>query len=296
MLKTIFSKNNWKTLRLLMVIYCVMIALFIAFLLYLPNQYKAQGLYAPSPELQSSSLSSLAGSLGGLAGMAGINLGGNKRDNLKIALEIIKSKAFIYKIIADKHLEVNVFAAKNWDPISKKITINNKYYDDSKQKWVRDVKLPKTAKPSDFEFYKVFIDNLAVSFDEKTKMVKLAYQHVSPVFAKKVVDLVVNSINETIQNREIKEAKTSIHLLNKAIKETEYAEMRTLLYDLVQEQIKRLLLAQTKEYYVLEPVDLPIIAEEKSSPKRGLILIVVTFLYGIISLFILLLGTKTKDD
>jgi len=294
--KTLFTQKNWKTIRFLSVIYLISIVALTSFLLYLPNIYKAQGLYAPSVELQSSSLNSLAGSLGGLAGMAGLNLGGNKRDNLKIALEIIKSKAFIYKIINENNLSVKVFATTSWNPLSKKITIDKALYDVTTQNWIRDVKLPKTVIPSDFELYKVFKDNLTVSFDEKTKMVKIAYKHVSPIFAKKVVDLIVNKINLTIQHREIREATTSIALLNKVIKDTQYAEMRSLLYDLVQEQIKRLLLAQTKEFYVLEPIDLPIVEEEKSSPKRGLILIVASFLYGVFSLVILMLGRKSKDD
>jgi len=295
-LKRLLNSKQWKTTRLLAFIYLFIVIVMLVVLISLPNKYKAQGLYAPSQDLQSSSLSSLAGSLGGLAGLAGLNLDGNKRDNLQLALEIVKSKQFIYTLISANSLELKVFAAENWNIESNEIIINPKLYNVKQNEWVRNVKFPKNKIPSSFELYRAFKKNLSISFDKKTKMVKISYEHVSPHVAKEIVDLIVNSINRDIQQREMKEAISSINLLNDVVITTKYAEMRSLLYELIQEQTKRLLLTKTKEYYVLEPIDPPIVAEEKSSPKRGLILIVFTLFYGVCSLLILMFGNKKEDD
>lgn len=274
------------------IVYILIVVGMVFILLSIPNKYQARGTYAPAEDMQSSSLGSLGGSLGGLANMAGLNLGGGKRDNLQLALEVIKSKTFIYKIIDKNALDVEVFAAKSWDPISLKLEIDSEIYDVQNQKWVRKVKAPKSIIPSDFELYEEFRSNLSVSWDEKTNIVKVGYIHVSPYVAQKVVNIVINEINDMLQNKEIKEANVSIDLLREAITKTNYAEMRGLLYELVQEQTKRLLLAKTKEHYVFEPIDLPIVAENKHSPKRGLILIVFTFVYGLFVLLYLVIRPK----
>lgn len=291
----IIHSLDWKKIRTLTLIYVVIVSVMIIVLINIPNQYKAQGLYVPSEDMESSSLGSLAGSLGGLAGMAGINLGGSKRDNMKMAIEIIKSKKFIYEIIAKNRLAVDLFAAEDWDITDNKIILDPKMYDENQQKWIRKVKFPKKTIPSDFELFKEFKKRLNIGFDDKTKMLRISFQHYSPFYAKKIVDLVVKSINFDMQQREIKEANTSIELINNSISQTQFAEMRVLLYELVQEQTKRLLLAETKEYFVLEPIDPPIVAEEKAFPKRGFILIIFTLVYGVFSLLLLVLGTKKNN-
>lgn len=291
----IIRSLDWKKIRFLVLIYLVIVSVMIIVLINIPNQYRAQGLYVPSEDMESSSLGSLAGSLGGLAGMAGINLGGSQRDNMKMAIEIIKSKKFIYEIIAKNELAVDLFAAEDWDIRNNKIILNPKVYDENQQKWIRKVKFPKKTIPSDFELFKEFKKRLSIGFDDKTKMLRISFQHYSPFYAKKIVDLVVKSINFDMQQREIKEANTSIDLINNSISQTQFAEMRVLLYELVQEQTKRLLLAETKEYFVLEPIDPPIVAEEKAFPKRGFILIIFTLVFGVFSLLLLVLGTKKSN-
>lgn len=291
-----FIKNiDWKMFRLISVFYGVIIVVMIIILINIANRYKAQGVYVPSENVESSSLSSLAGSLGGLAGMAGIDLGGSNRDNMKMAIEIIKSKQFIYSIITENNLAVELFAAEGWDIDNNQIIINPKLFDINKGQWIRDVKFPKKPQPSDFELYKFFKKSLNVFFDDKTKLLKISFEHYSPHFAKKVINSIVDSINSNMQNREIREASVSIQLIEESISKTKFAEIKVLLYELIQEQTKRLLLAKTKEFFVLEPIDPPIIEEEKSFPKRGLILIVFTLLYGVLALLLLFIRNTPKD-
>lgn len=287
---------DWRFIKYSAIVYILITSLLLVILLNMPNKYRAQGLYTPAESIENSSLGSLAGSLGGLAGMAGINLGGSNRDKIQMSVEIIKSKTFIYSIIADNNLAIDLFAAEDWDIEKNNILINPKLYNKKQKQWVRDVKYPKLPQPSDFELYKEFKEKLNISLDDKTKMLKISFEHYSPFFAKKVVDIIVNSINFKMQQREIKEAQTSIMLIEASIDQTEFSEVKTLLYELVQEQTKRLLLAQTKEFFVLEPIDPPVVAEEKASPKRGLILIVFTLLYGVFSLLLLVFRNKPEHE
>lgn len=284
---------SWKEIQIITAIYIILTAIFIAVLLSMPNQYKATGLYAPSPDSQSSNLGALSGSLGGLASMAGINLGGNQRDNMQIAIETLKSKQFIYQLVRENELKVDIFAAESWDPVTEKVTYDDSLYDIKNETWVRDVEPPKSKQPSDFEVFEKFKSNLAIKQDEKTNMVKVSYVHPSAVVAKRIVNLMVKKINLSMQLKEVKEAETSISLLNKATEKTKNSEMKTLLFELVQEQTKRLLLAKTKEFYILEPIDSPIKEENKHSPKRALILIAYSFVFGCLVLMYLFFRRKS---
>lgn len=285
-----------KEVKLLIVGYLVLTTLAIYILLMMPNQYFSKGLYAPSEEIMGSGMGSLSGSLGGLANLAGLDLGGGQRDNLQVSLEIMKSKEFIYQVIEENDLSVSVFAAKNWDPIGNKLSIDPKLYNETERKWVRDVKPPKTVIPSKFELYDKFKSSLTVSLDKKTRLVTVRYKHVSPLFAQQVVDLLVDGINEKIKQKELLESTSSIDALNNVIENTKNSELKSVLYQLIQEQTKRFLIAKTKEHYVLEPIDRPIVEENKHSPKRAIILIVYTFIYGLFSILFLLFRIRTQKE
>ncbi|HAS23515.1 MAG TPA: LPS O-antigen length regulator, partial [Idiomarina loihiensis] len=64
-----------------------------------PNIYKSEATLAPTEEASGGGLSQMAGQLGGLASLAGVNLGGKNADKTTIALEILKSRAFIKSFV-----------------------------------------------------------------------------------------------------------------------------------------------------------------------------------------------------
>lgn len=264
--------------------YVVITLVLIVILLSIPNKYKSVGIYAPAEHLQGDGLSGLAGSLGGLAGLAGLNLNTSKRDSLQIALEIAKSKKFLFNLIESEDIKVKVFAAKKWDKETDTLTYNEKVYNAQTNTWVRDEPNPE---PTTFEVYKVLKDNLTINFDEKNTLVKISYVHVSPHFSYRLVNKIEKKLNSVLKERNINDAKISIELLENSATTTSNIDLKGLLYELVEEQTKKLLLAQSRQYYILEPIDPPIVPEEKSTPKRGLLLISFTFVYFLISALIL---------
>ena len=68
----------------------------------------------------------------------------------------------------------------------------------------------------------------------------------------------------------------------KQLKETSQVEVRQSINTLIEMQLKKKMMANVKEDYLLEVLDKPFVPEEKSSPVRTLIV-----LYGILAGFIL---------
>jgi len=255
--------------------------------LSLPNVYKSEVLL--SPVIDDGSLK-IPGQLGGLAALAGVNLGGaGGGDKTALALEILKSREFIGRFIEQNDLYVPIMAAKGWNRAENQLLIDQETFDTTSQQWLREVKLPFEAKPSAQETFDKFKKLFAVTQDKSSGMVKLSIEHYSPILAKQWVDKLVIAINEEMRQRELAEAERSIAYLNNQIAQTTIADIRTMLFSLIEEQTKTVMLANVRDEYVFKTVDPAIIPELKAKPKRALIVIVAVILAGMLSVFAVLI-------
>lgn len=247
----------------------------VLYALSLPNVYKSEVTLAPAED----SKLKMPGQLGGLAALAGVNLGGmGDGDKSGLALEILKSRDFIGRFIEQNDLYIPIMAAEGWDRASDTLIIDAEIYDESAKQWVRKVKAPFEPKPSNLETIEEFKKIFAVSKDKTSGMVKLSIEHYSPFLAKMWADKLVQAINEEMRSRELTEAERSIAYLNSQIAETNIADVRTMLYSLIEEQTKTVMLANVRAEYVFKTVDPAVVAEKKAKPNRILIIILAVLL------------------
>ena len=259
----------------------------VGYALSLPNIYTAEAVMAPKSE--GSGLSGLAGQFGGLAGLAGIDIGGGEASKTQIALETLKSRSFFAEYMYEGSL-VALMAAEGWDRESGKIIVNEEIYDPSSQKWIREAQLPFKKKPSVQEAYEVFIsDHLVVAEDQKTGFVTLAVKHYSPSLARDWVLAVLRGIEASIRDKEVREAERSIAFLKAESAENSLISLNEVFASLIEEQTKKIVLANASEEYVFEVIEPPVAAELKSEPKRALICILGTLLSGMLSVFYVLI-------
>jgi uncharacterized protein involved in exopolysaccharide biosynthesis len=267
-------------------LFCV-IAVSIA--LYLPNQYTAKSIVAPTSEEQGG-LASLAKSMGGLAGLAGLGLnapGGS--DKSVIALEVIKSPSFINDFVKKYDLVVPLIAANSSEKVTFELQYDEDMYDVDTKKWVREVKPPKTIEPTPEEIYERFIEILEVEENTNNGFINISIQFYSPNIAKRWVELLIIEINEKIRKSDIDEARLSIEFLNEALEQTSNANMKDTFYQLIEEQTKTLMLAKSRQEYVFKTISPAITPEKKSAPSRAIICIAGAFLGGIVSVLIVLI-------
>ncbi len=271
----------------------VVTLLSLIYALNLPNTYKSEVLLAPTEE---KSASGLSGQLGGLATLAGVDIGkGSGVDNVTLALEILKSRHFISKFIEKHELLVPVMAAEAWDYKTNSLIIDKSIYDVEKREWRREVNPPRQAKPSLQEASKEFSTLFDVSVDSESKMVTLSFAYYSPVLSKQWLDLIVIDINEEIRGREIQEAERSISYLTAQIQQTNISEVKGALFSLVEEQTKKLMLANARDEYILKVVDPAVIPEEKFKPKRAIIVAIALLIGGTIGTFVVLISAGFRN-
>ncbi|PWW37678.1 LPS O-antigen subunit length determinant protein (WzzB/FepE family) [Idiomarina loihiensis] len=264
--------------------------------LSLPNIYKSEATLAPTEEASGGGLSQMAGQLGGLASLAGVNLGGGNTDKTTIALEILKSRAFIKGFVEKYDILPELMAVEEWNRGSG-VVFNNELYNPDTKEWVREVEPPKQPEPSSWEYVKVFRESvLEVSKDDTTGLVTIAVNHQSPEVAEQWVVWLIEEINNHMRERDIQEAQRSLEYLDKELQSTSLSDMQQVFYQLIEKQTQTIMLANVRPEYIFQTLDPAVVPEQKAKPSRALICIIGTFLGGFLSVgFVLVRNIFRKE-
>ena len=217
-----------------------------------------------------------------------MSLGGGESNDIEQAMTLMTSWPFLEKVINEHDLIPLLMGVKGWNRDSAKLEWDEDIYDPTEKKWLREPPPGGKAEPSSYEAYRSFKEMLEVSYDLKAGMVTIIVEHYSPEVAQKWVDILVEAVNTHFQLRDMTKAKRSMDYLEKKIDETGIAEMQAVFYGMIEVQTKNLMLAEVDDQYLFEEVVGPKIAEKKSSPKRGIIVILFVFLGGILSVIAVL--------
>ena len=275
---------------------CIFAVASVYYALSIPNQYKALTLLAPAQSSQGG-LSGGLGQLGGLASLAGVSIGSSVTNEAQIALEIMQSWSFIEGFIKDNDLEVEIFAAEDWDQTSNDLKINNEIFNTENEQWLIKDQNGIAGPPSSWDLYKKFKGKLSVSQDKLSGLVLVSIEYYSPQLAKQWLDMYVKAINEYMQQRQIFKVTNNINYLNTQIEKTPISEMQEVFYSIIEEQIKSQMLAEASPDYAFVAVSPSMVPEEKSQPKRALICILGTLLGGMLSvLLVLVMHYARKPD
>ena len=255
-----------------------------------PNIYKSEALLAPAEQDKAGGLGALAGQFGGLASLAGVNLGaGGGVDKTQMALEVLKSRQFTSEFIQKHNLLPDLMAVESWNREKNTVIYDEELYIADQNKWIREAELPFKPEPSMQEAYKKFKKVISANINKETGMVTIAIEHVSPYVAQQWVNWLIQDINKTMKQRDVLEANKSTTFLTQQLEQTKIADIRTVLYKLVEEQTKTIMFANVRDEYVFKTIDPAIVPEQKSGPKRALICILGVLLGGMLSVMLVLI-------
>ncbi len=254
----------------------------VVFAIMQPNIYRSEALLAPVQSADGAG--ALASRFGGLASLAGVSLPGGGADKTALAIEYVKSRAFLATFM-EKHPEVLVelMAVEAWSAGDNTLVFNDEVYDAESGEWVREVDFPKLPQPSLQEAHKAFKEIISVSQDKETSFVTVSVEHLSPYVAAKWVNWLVEGVNEALRQKDIDQAQRSIAFLETEIEKTSLAEMRSNLFTMIQAQTETIMLANTSPEYIFKTVDPAVVPEEKAKPKRALIAVLGTMLGGMLA-------------
>jgi len=274
----------WTAKKLIIVITAIFAIGSIAYSLSLTNYYKSESLLTARNASETSGLSQFSG----LAAMAGVNLPSSGDDKPVQMVQLIKSRQFVKHLITFEDILPSIMAAKSYDAASQELLFDQKLYDSETKTWKRK---PKNGSmiPSYLEAHQVYSNMLSISQDEKTGFIKIIIEHISPVFAKEFLELIIRESNELLRKKDMEESEQGLVYLTSELSKTPFVEIKGSINALIKSQLETKMLAQIHQDYILVEIEPPFIPEKKSKPSRSLICVLGTMLGGMLSVLIVLI-------
>lgn len=253
----------------------------------LPNVYSSTTRLIPA-EQNGNGLNAMASQFGGLASFAGVSLGGAEGSRTKLTLEVLQSRKFMFEFIKKHNIAPQLIAAEKWDSLTNNLVYDGSIYDENSQVWTRQVSPPLVAKPSLQELYRELMRSVSIEPDKSSSAIEITVQHISPFVAQLWVTWLVEDINEEIKRQELNEANEAIKYLEEQLSKIKLSSRKNVLYQLIEEQSKTIMFANSRKQYALKTIDPPLISEFKAGPKRAVICILGALLGVILSILFVL--------
>lgn len=280
----------WRKKLIIFISVLICGAITVFYTLTLPNKYKSESTLQINTQGQDNLASSLGSQLGGLASVAGINLGSTNDNFSNVVLETITSRGFLIDLFKKINVKEKLYGIEKWDKITNKDIWNKDIYNPDSKKWTRKVSDDEKQEPTYLQTYDKFLKILNVKQDASTGLVNISIEFVDPNIAKFWLESIINEVNTILRAKEIEERERSIEYLNKKVVSIDNSEIKKIFYSLIEEQTKKMFLAQVQQQFALKIIDPPFVPEKKSSPKRATICILVTGLSLIFSILIVLIS------
>lgn len=254
----------------------------IFYALSLPNYYESKAVLSISNSNEESNvMSSLSSTYGGLASMAGIRIPSPASGNrAALAEEMLRSRSFVKHLIeVDPNVTRNLIAVKTYNHNKNIIEYDAKIYNAEKDNWIIE-------KPSYLDVYDIYLSKvLGVYKNIDTGYLTVSVEHLSPVYAKNFLNLIIDELNDLVRNQDLIQSTNSLIFLEEKARKASINEIKFSINQIIESQLKTQMLAEINKDYLLKKIDPPFIPEKKSSPRRSFLCIIITcfgFLIGVL--------------
>ena len=266
-------------------IFCVTTVVAIASIiisLSITNVYTSESVLV-NRDKQDSPMSNFSG----LASLAGVDLSAQGASLNKV-MGIIESREFVKHLITFDNVLPSLMAAQSYNANTKEIIFDDEIYNHETKSWVRDAPANRGVVPSYIEAHKEYSEMISMTKDRLTGHVSLKVEHVSPIFAKEFLSLVINEANNVQRNIDVDSSTKALLYLRDQLSRTPQVEIRDSISKLIENQLETQMMASIHDDYVLMTLEPPFIPERKSGPIRSLIVILSTLVGGLLSASIVL--------
>ena len=261
--------------------------------LQLSNYYVSESVLVARDDSQSQIMLS---QYAGMASLVGISLPSSGNKVLEV-IELIKSREFVKHLLTFENILPSIMAAKGFDSNSKELTFDPEIYDLTTKTWTRKPGRNNQIKPTYIEAHEVFNGSLlSIAQDIKTGFVSIQVEHISPVFAKEFLELIIIEANTLKRNKDIEASSQALKYLKAESSRTSLVGIKESINALISAQLNTQMLAQVHEDYVLITLEPPFVPEKKSKPIRSLICFLGTLIGGMLSVFIVLIRHYYFDE
>jgi len=258
--------------------------------------YTASVTVKPAVE-EEGALGGLAQRFGGAAALAGINLEGGGTDRAEY-LAILRSRGLGQRFIERYEIKPYIFPDE-WDAERGEWKSNGSGGESpggglelriarllavlsGDEGW----RLRTDPGPSMWDAYKEFNEKIrTIREDLETGIVTVEFKFRNPELAALWANDYVAMANREIRDSTIREASRALSYLNEEVERTTVTGVRDSIFGLVEGQLERIMLANVRPEYAFKVLDPAVVPEERSHPRRALILAVSLVLGVMLGLF-----------
>lgn len=263
----------------------------IIYALSLNNFYVSSSVLVAADSQNTTALSQYSG----LASLAGIGMQGSG-DSINEMIEIIESRKFVQHLITFSGVLPSIMAAESYNKGSKTLSFDREIYSVENDEWLREPRIDRPSKPSYLEAHKVYTRNLlSISKDRKTGVVNISIEHISPIFAKEFLDLIIQEANSSMSLKDIETSSKALTYLKEELAKTPLMEIKDSINQLIKTQLETQMMAKINEEYSLAVLEPPYVPHEKSKPSRSIIVIMISVLGGLFSCSVVLIMHYFKE-
>lgn len=228
----------------------VCVGLAVAYALHASEVFKAETLLAPAKEEKSSASSALS-QFGGLAAMAGISIPSDS--NIERVVATLNSRKFLRTYINQNKLTPVLFDGI-WNAETQAWMVTSVEDEPTEQKAIESFK-----------------DCLTLDEDKKSGLITLSISWKDPEVAAQWANDLVKQLNEQLREQAIADSQKRVGYLEQELAKTTLQDMRAVLYNLLESEKQKAMLANVNEDFALEVIDPAVAPETREKPKRKLI-------------------------
>lgn len=252
--------NAWKKI---VGITLICSGLSVAYVLYAPEIFKAKTLLAPANEEKSGTSSALS-QFGGLAAMAGISIPSDS--NVEQVVATLKSRKFLGHFI-DRQKLLPILFEDLWDA--------------ENQVW----SVAEEKQPSKQRAVGSFQSILSVDEDKQSGLITLSISWKDPEVAASWANDLVKQLNVQLREQAIADSKKRVRYLEQELAKTTLQDMRAVLYNILESEKQKAMLANVNEDFALEVIDPAVAPTIREKPKRKLIVALGSVCGGFLGIF-----------
>ncbi len=245
LIRTLFFA--WKTIVGITIV-CTGLA--VAYALYAPEVFEAETLLAPAQEEKSGASSALS-QFGGLAAMAGVSIPSDS--NVEQVIATLNSRKFLSTFIKQNRL-LPILFKEIWDADNEVWLVPSVDDEPSEQNAIQSLK-----------------SSLSVYEDKKSGLITLSISWTDSEIAAQWANDLVKQLNVQLREQAIANSKKRVGYLEQELAKTTLQDMRAVLYNLLESEKQKAMLANVNEDFALEVIDPAVAPEKREKPKRKLI-------------------------
>ena len=266
-----FIKVNFKVLTVL-TIFSALASITVS--LVVKEEYKASVMMVlDGADSGGGGLSSLAPKFGTLSDLVGLNIGADPQKGT--ALAILETRKFTDDFFEEYDLLPYLFPES--------------YEWDSKNEiWLG-------SPPKKRFIYLKMTEMMSITEDRVTGVFTISVLDRDPKMAAKMANDLVAYLNQTIRETAVRDAELKIGYLNKEIAKTSDIESRQMLFQLIGQETRGIMIANTKEDYVFTIIDPASAPEIRFYPERTMMVITGTIIGGLLSIILVYFYSSRRE-